>query len=169
MADDPGDLANLHDIVLPSPIPYWPPAPGVWILAAGGAGIAAIIIWRAAARYRANAYRRASAAELDGIEASLERGSFAAADAVTAILVLLKRTALAAFPRDAVASLSGPAWSAFLTETVGQSFDRVLIDRLLSQAYDGMRAPGLSDARALVAQARIWVRSHRAADVPGGG
>ena len=30
--NDPGDLSNLHDIVAPSAFPFWPLAPGVWIL-----------------------------------------------------------------------------------------------------------------------------------------
>ena len=35
MTGDPADLANLRDIVMPAAIPWWPLAPGIWILVAG--------------------------------------------------------------------------------------------------------------------------------------
>ena len=31
---DPGSLQNLHDIVVPGPAAWWPPAPGWYVLAA---------------------------------------------------------------------------------------------------------------------------------------
>ena len=30
--NDPGSLQNLNDIVLPAPVPWWPLAPGWWVL-----------------------------------------------------------------------------------------------------------------------------------------
>ena len=39
---DPADLSNLRDIVVPPEVALWPPAPGWWILLAGGIAMAAI-------------------------------------------------------------------------------------------------------------------------------
>ena len=60
------------------------------------AGLAAAAIAR---RHRRNAYRREALRELEEADA---------AD----ISAILKRTALVAFPREQVASLSGAAWMA---------------------------------------------------------
>ena len=38
MTPDPYSLDNLRDIVEPASIPWWPPAPGVWLLLALVAG-----------------------------------------------------------------------------------------------------------------------------------
>src|SRR5690348_12337591 len=101
---DPSDLSNLRDIVLPPEVALWPPAPGWWIVAAGSVAATAILIAMAVTRHRRNAYRRAALGELD------------AADARD-ISAVLKRAALAAWPRGEVASLTGTAWLAFLDRT----------------------------------------------------
>ena len=111
MSGDPADLSNLHDIVLPVPVSYWPPAPGWWILALAMLAVAVILIVRLVARYRRNAYRRAALRELDAIGPAVDGAS------AMHISAVLKRTALVAFPREQVAGLTGPAWLAFLDRT----------------------------------------------------
>ena len=32
MKPDPASLENLRDIAVPPPVPWWPPAPGWWVL-----------------------------------------------------------------------------------------------------------------------------------------
>src|SRR5947208_329006 len=101
---DPTDLSNLRDLALPTEVPLWPPAPGWWIVTAAGVASAAILLATAIARHRRNAYRRQALRELAVIDA---RG----------ISALLKRAALAAWPREPVASLTGSDWLAFLDRT----------------------------------------------------
>ena len=98
-------LANLRDIVEPAPPPLWPPAPAVWILGGLLLAGAAILLYQWRRRRRENAYRRAGLALLD------QAGS------VHEVSVLLKRVALAAFPRSQVASLWGEDWVGFLHRT----------------------------------------------------
>ena len=103
---DPADLSNLRDIVVPPPCRSgrrrraggWSARPAS--VAAGFAVVAAVRHWQR------NAYRREA---LRALETADGRD----------ISAILKRAALAAFPREQVASLNGAAWLAFLDRTGG--------------------------------------------------
>jgi uncharacterized membrane protein len=86
MNTDPASLDNLREIILPPPVPWWPPAPGWWLLFAAIALTALAFAFRLFRRWRVNAYRRAALREL------------AVAGDVSAIAEILKRTALVAYP-----------------------------------------------------------------------
>ena len=148
MSDDPADLSRLADIVVPAPVPWWPPAPGWWILGAAALVAGALLTWVAVRRHRRNAYRRAALVELAAID------TIANPRGVAAISAVLKRVALVAYPRTEVASLTGAAWLTFLDRT-GATRD-----------FTGgsMRAvPGapLGDGTAILVAARRWVKRHR--------
>ena len=157
MTGDPADLANLHDIAVPPPVPWWPPAPGWWILAAALLAAAAVLALRWFARWRADAYRRAALRELAVLEAAA--GSMPATELAAAVSVLLKRTALAAFPRTDSASLSGAAWIDFLDRTGGAFTGPA---RQLPQLAYGAPADAAA-LPAILAAARRWIAEHRAA------
>jgi hypothetical protein len=154
MTGDPADLANLRDIAVPTPVPWWPPAPGWWILAAALLLAAAVLVLRRLRRWRADAYRRAALREL----AALEAGSMPAGQLAAAVSTLLKRTALAAYPRADCASLSGAAWVDFLDRT-GGSFGtgpaRLLPQLVWSAPADASALP------AILTAARRWITTHR--------
>src|SRR5262245_1027939 len=101
---DPADLSNLRDLALPAEVALWPPAPGWWVVAAVAVASAAILSVAAVGRHRRNAYRREALRELDRVDPG-------------GISTVLKRAALAAWPREQVAALSGAAWLAFLDRT----------------------------------------------------
>jgi hypothetical protein len=106
----------LYDIITPAPVPWWPPAPG-WYVVGGVALVLAVwagwIVWR---RRQAAAYRRAALAELQRLKARTADDAQRVL-ALQELPTLVKRTALAAFPRQAVASLSSTAWLEFLDHT----------------------------------------------------
>lgn len=156
MASDPASLDNLRDVVVP-PAPAWlPPAVGWLLVATALALAAAIAAARAFARWRADAYRREALRELSALDPG--PATPAAAAAVSAIL---KRAALAAYPRAAVAELAGPDWAAFLDRTGrADAFTKGAGRALWPLAY-GAAAPG-ADMGAIVAAARRWLRRHRA-------
>ena len=164
MSSDPADLSNLKDLALPPPVGWWPWAPGWWILAA--ALLVAIILLAVGwyRRYRANAYRRAADRALVDL-AKVAKTNIDRSLLATQISELLKRTALAAFPRTQVASLSGQEWLAFLDRTGrGTRFTSAPATALPQLC---LNAAGDSDTiDAAISNARRWIRTHHAPETP---
>src|SRR5262245_48254962 len=80
-------------------------------------------------------------------------------DVTSALALLVRRTALAAFPRQQVASLAGPAWLAFLDRTYGgQEFSQGPGQILGLAPYEPQRS--ISDMRPLIDLVRRWIRTH---------
>ncbi len=108
-------LAQLRDIHLPEPVSPWPPGPGWWALAAVLLALLAagtFWLWR---RYRRNAWRRSAQAALAAAHREWQQGGDQARY-LQAVNAVLKRTALARFPREEVAGLSAERWEAFLDQ-----------------------------------------------------
>jgi hypothetical protein len=153
-------LETLRDIVLPDPASWAPQTIGWWVLLALLiiAGVAAGIAMRR--RRRANWYRRWALAELDRIEVALSDPA-ARTQALVELPALVKRTALAAFPRHTVASLSADSWLRFLDESYGGNGFTAGPGRLLpALAYTGGDFTGESLGE-LAALVREWIRRHR--------
>jgi hypothetical protein len=113
---DPASLENLHDIVVPGPVPWWPPAPGWYVLGFLVLATAAWLLIRAAVKWRNNRYRRDALEELTRLE-QLSRDVDSRTTAIAQAGELLKRVALAVWPREVVAGLSGGRWLEFLQQT----------------------------------------------------
>ena len=132
-------LANLRDIVEPAAPPLWPPAPAVWILSGLLISGLTILVYQWRRRRRESAYRRAGFALLDQAGTAHE------------VSVILKRVALAAFPRAQVASLLGEDWAGFLHRTCPRFDFSPLIEA-------GAESPP-SDA--LKELAALWIKRHK--------
>ncbi|MBS7698377.1 MULTISPECIES: DUF4381 domain-containing protein [unclassified Chelatococcus] len=149
---DPAALANLRDIVTPSPISYWPPTSGWWILAMVLLACLVILVARMIARYRHNAYRRAALRELRAIGPAVD------APRAQAISAVLKRAALVAFPRENVAALTGEKWLRFLDHTGRMEAFSTEAGRDFVALSCG--APVRSDGVAIATAAERWVNYH---------
>jgi hypothetical protein len=105
-------LSGLHDLHLPEPVAFWPPAPGWWLLA--GLLVLLLVVtlwwWR---RYRRRAYRRAALSELRRIHQALQQGGDSTA-LIAELSILLRRVAISRYGREQVAALHGTAWLEFL-------------------------------------------------------
>jgi hypothetical protein len=134
----------MQGLILPPPVSFWPATPAWFVLFAILAALLLWNAWRGWRRWRANAYRREA---LRAVQAAQQPEEIAA---------ILKRTALAAWPRAEVAALSGPKWATFLQCTApGARLDVAAAQRLASLAYAPMSLDMRDDA------AR-WIRFHDA-------
>jgi Ca-activated chloride channel family protein len=101
------DLINLlEEVPEPPPISLNPQTPGWIVLGVVVAVLLFLALRWVLRRHRAEAYRRAAMRELEQ-----------AGDDPAAIANVLRRTALAAYPRTEVAGLAGRDWLAFLDRT----------------------------------------------------
>jgi hypothetical protein len=152
MSSDPGDLANLADLAVPQAISYWPPAPGVWIVAGAAAAMLLVAGWRAPRRYRADAYLRRALAELDALPP-------AGAGRDEALSAILKRVAIVAYGRARVASLTGAAWAGFIAQTAPSAGGA----EILAARLAGLLAQpdGAGDPDPALAQAKAWLEARR--------
>jgi hypothetical protein len=153
--------ANVQEMPLPDAVSYAPQTIG-WV-ALAVVLVAAVLLggWAAWRRHQAQRYRHDALIELAGIEDRLSHAEQRPA-ALAAMAKLLKRTSLAAAPRERVASLTGDAWLDFLRLTRGHFDERS--GRLLSLASyaptDQIAAIPEREIAALVRQSRDWIRDH---------
>ena len=152
-------LAALHPLREPVTIGWWPLAPGWWVV------IALILLALAVAgyftyrRYRANAYRRQAARQLQALRSNwLDSGN--SQPYFSGVNALLKSVALQVFPRRDVASSSGPGWVDFLNETSSRNNDQPLFDGDFAAVAYSAEPPPL-DCEELYRQADQWIRLHR--------
>ncbi|XZE52201.1 DUF4381 domain-containing protein [Planctomycetaceae bacterium SH139] len=146
MNSDPASLENLRDIAQPPPVSWWPPALGWWVLLAAiviAAGFVALRGWR---RRKARAYRRAAVRELES------------AQSIAEIAALLKRTALAAYPRSEIASLSGKTWCQWLQETGGQPVPKAVAKVFSEGIFTKSAAENAQEE--VSAFVRVWIQNH---------
>ncbi|MBT8049095.1 MAG: DUF4381 domain-containing protein [Xanthomonadales bacterium] len=165
MNGDGGSLQNLNDIVLPEAVPWWPPAPGWYVLAALLVLCFGYILVRRLRTRRRNRYRKLALLELAAIR---QQGS---AEALQSLPGLLKRTALSVWPREQVASLSGLEWYRFLDESADMDlFCSQAGVTLETMAYSATTEtfPGKMERDLLLDASEHWLRNH-SADNRGGG
>ena len=101
-------LDQLADIHLPDGVSWWPLAPGWWILLALAILLAlGFFIWRS--RKARNHYRRVAQQELADIYRAYQASQDTAAY-LQALSLLLRRSALTAYPHTFNASIKGSDW-----------------------------------------------------------
>jgi hypothetical protein len=156
-------ITGLHDVVSPEAVGWWPLAPGWWAVLVA---LLSFAVWRAWVAYRAwqaDGYRRAALEELAVIEAGIGDPA-QSAGAMAGVAALLKRTALCAAPREAVASITGETWLGYLDRGTEEApFTLGAGRRLPELTYrDDSREFSPEQAREIVSVARRWIREHRA-------
>jgi hypothetical protein len=141
-------LEKLHGFYQPTP-PAWTPQTIGWY--ALFSILVMSLLWVAARMIRSwlgNRYRRQALKEL--VAASPNQFS-----------ALLKRTALAAWPREKIASLSGDAWLKFLNEVAPSDiFQRAPGNRIEEIAFH-QGVVSIEDEKALRLLTAEWIRRHR--------
>lgn len=147
----PDLMALMHDLVLPEPVSWMPQTVGWQILAVWLGVVAGIYLIDGIRRYRRDRYRREAIRLLDQVDISTPTAGFQIAS-------LLKRTALAVYPRRQVASLYGEQWANFLLETShSDGCIRDNIGPLVKGAYIAE-----TDLCRMQTGARRWIEVHHA-------
>ena len=162
MNTDATSLDRLHDIIMPAPVPWWPLAPGwYWVL-----GLLVVMLLAALItgliRWQHSRYRREALAELARQEVALQNADLRS-PALLSLAELLKRTAVTAFPREDVATLTGPKWFEFLDHTASGSRFRDAHGAMLENAIYDPRAVDTLDPQRLhsvVEAIRHWIKFH---------
>ena len=155
ITDDP--VAGLIDIPLPQEVSLWPETWASRIAVVVLLVTAVVAIWRFISYRRANRYRREALAELTRITSAPDT---APNELAAQLSLLVRRTALAAFPRQQIAPLSGAAWLAFLDQSSGGTeFSRGAGRWLVSAPY-AKTEPNDSQRPELIELTRRWIRGH---------
>ena len=136
-------LAQLHDIHLPQPLGWWPLAPGWYLLALliiAFLAFALVILLRRHANHKA---KREALRLLITYQQQYKANN--AQLTCARLSELLKRVALAYFPREKVASLQGKDWIEFLNRTArGVDFTKMKCELLELPFRQGMANRDLS-------------------------
>ncbi len=154
-AVNPQDAAEqLRDIHLPEAIGWWPPAPGWWLLLILLVAIVGgVLLWRRH-RFRKLAYKREALAEWQTLHARFLADKNAT-QLLADLAVLLKRTCITRYGREATAGLAGEQWLEFLDQTgkcqdFSKGAGRVLVEQRFAPQPD-------IDAAALLQATLNWL------------
>jgi hypothetical protein len=152
-------LEQMHGIITPAPVSWWPPAVGWWIVAAALLAALLILMLTLRQRRRQEAYRRAALQRLELLHNCPE------AQLPTEANRLLKRIALAAFPADqlTINQAFGTLWVDWLNAHCRQPvFSGAAATALAHGGYQ----PNVSCPRdELLASLQRWVREHHRASL----
>jgi len=161
-APDPASLQNLNDIVLPEAAGWWPLAGGWYVMFGLLLVVLAWFAYTSVKRWIDNRYRRAALYQLQLLTEDIDN-----ADkrdyALRQLPVLLKRTALSAYPRSQLASLTGKQWHDFLNSKVSKpSFTEsttIILDKVAYSVGElNTVDPGTADK--LLKACRHWLKHH---------
>lgn len=140
-------LDRLHDIVMPPDVPWWPLAPGWYVVLTVAAVLLAWLAFRFWRSWRANAYRRAALREL------------AAARDAAGVAAILRRTALVIAPRADIADKTGDDWLNWLESRGVGVLSAEMREDLTRGVY--ARTTEERDISTLRDYAARWISSHR--------
>jgi hypothetical protein len=153
---NPDLLSQLRDIHAAAPVPWWPPAPGWWVLAILLLVLLTWLLRLARARYKIRQRRKQMLAWVDHLNASIDPQRDPQAYLST-LNRIFKLVALRAFPGQQCAVLAGQDWADFLKEKMKNSTSADSISVLASGPYDP--APQF-DPDMISELTRLWIRQH---------
>jgi hypothetical protein len=156
-------IHGIDEIILPDAVSWWPTAPGWKALAIIIVILLLFICVRWMQRWWRNRYRREALRQLQQVQ---RQAGKQLQEVVAVLPYYLKVTALQAYPRQDVASLSGENWLAFLDKQhSGTVFSKGIGSKLLAVAYLPQAQWRLSekDSAMLISMSRAWISKHREA------
>lgn len=150
------NISQLHDLALPPAVSAWPQTPFVYAVVTLLGLVLLKLIWQRSRRWRANRYRRAGLQALD----ALQRQCPGEPQRLSELSQVLKAYALATWPREQVAALSGPDWLHFLQQQSPTSQLPALLGELSYWPAERIAALPQSERDAFFSAARHWLHNH---------
>lgn len=153
---NPDLLSQLRDIHTAPPVPWWPPAPGWWVLAFL---LMVLLVWvgrRLLAGYRVRQRRKQMLAWVDHLNVTIDPQLQPQAYLAT-LNRIFKLVALRAYPESHCAAMAGPDWVSFLTEKMNKLSSADSLNVLESGPYDP--APRF-DPAVMSELTRHWIKQH---------
>ena len=153
---NPDLLSQLRDIHAAPAAPWWPPAPGWWVIALL---LLALLVWlgrRVFARYKVRLRRKQMLGWIDHLNANTDPQREPQAYLST-LNRIFKLVALRAFPAQQCASLAGQDWADFLRANMKNSNDSESLSVLATGPYDP--APKF-DPQVMSDLTRFWIKQH---------
>lgn len=152
--DNSQALAQLHEIHLPTPIGWWPLAPGWYVLTLCFLLAITGLMFSLYRRHTNGKPKREAIHLLKCFEQQYQKNPQDSQIISARVSELLKRVALAYYPRTTVAGLQGDAWIAFLNEK-SHNLDFQMVEKeLLELPYQSARA---SDLGLLFRLTHSWI------------
>ncbi|NOR56001.1 MAG: DUF4381 family protein [Sulfurovum sp.] len=146
-------LDNLHDIIVPEPIGLFPLAPGWWVLLFLLLTLLFHFAWQYYLVYKKTQYKREALEELSVLKTKDKTQTLA-------LLELAKRTAIAAYSRERIATLNDDAWWDFMQEESKVHVDLSLRKALSSFLYHE-KVLNESEYLSLMAVVEKWIQTHK--------
>ena len=158
-------LSQLADVVQPAPVSWMPQTAGWEVLGVVLAVLVLWLAWRGVRRWWRNRYRRDALAELHRLELRWQADTSTGPEVLEALPVLVKRCALAAWPRDQVASRSGAEWARFLLANAGHATHGAealapLVREIQYHDTAALKRVSPHDVRVLIEASRQWIQGH---------
>jgi len=153
---NPDLLSQLRDIHTAPPVPWWPPAPGWWVLAFL---LMVLLVWigrRLLARYRIGRRRKQMLGWVDHLNATIDPQLQPQAYLAT-LNRIFKLVALRAFPERHCAAMAGQDWVDFLSDKMSNLQSAESLNVLASGPYDP--APRF-DPEIISELTRHWITQH---------
>lgn len=150
---------DLEPITAPPPIPAWPPQPGWYVI---GAILLMGIVFLLREFYlkrKRNEYRKISLQELEKVKSMpIDEKAF------RQLNLILKSTALYAFKREKVASLTGKAWLQFLESSCSSikltdTSAKVLVNSMYNKNTSLELTP--IEWKDILTTAAVWIKDHK--------
>lgn len=158
-------LTELADLVQPPPVSWRPQTVGWEMLGVLLAALALWLAWRGIRRWLRNRYRREALAELKQLERRWQAAPDTGPVVLAALPALIKRCALAAWPREQVASRSGEAWAQFLLSHAGHAIHGAqalapLVREIEYRDPRRLQSVSATDVQVLIEATRQWIQGH---------
>ena len=147
-------LDNLHDIIVPDAIGFFPLAPG-WIIV--GVLLLTLLfhfVVQAYKRYKKTLYKREALTELENYRDESK-------DDALALLKLARRVAIAAYGREEIAGLSGDDWWEFMEQCSKVKVSRELRDEISTLLYDNTAQIDTKQFRLISSMVSVWIKTHQ--------